>query len=202
MRTLSIHPLAFYLVGLGLLVAGCGPAATPTIVPTLPAVPDILDSYPGPDVADNGYPAPTKPAPDYPAAQPNLPDNLSTTPPNPERNLPAPAGQTGVMGGVLVQEIVGSGFVPLEPVALILAKVLYSDANEPAFLASGDDQPRAQLFPTGIFIFQDIPPGTYGLVVDVGYAEFPIQDETGQIRLITLEAGQTLDLGPLITTLP
>ncbi len=200
-----MYHLAVYLVGLcllGLLAAGCGPAPAPTLPSTLTAGPTAPDSYPGPGTPVVGYPAPTNLTPGYPAAAPNLPDNLSTTPPNPERDLPAAAGEAAVMGGVLVQEIVGAGFVPLEPVALILAKVLYTDAGEPAFLASGDDQPRAQLFPTGIFIFQDIPPGTYGLVVDVGYAEFPIQDESGEIRLITLEAGQTLDLGQLITTLP
>ena len=69
-------------------------------------------------------------------------------------------------------------------------------------LSAGDGSLAAQLFPTGIFVFQNVPPGEYGLMVDVGYTLFTITGDDGSPLLFTVEAGKALDLGQIITELP
>ena len=66
----------------------------------------------------------------------------------------------------------------------------------------GDDAPQAQLLPTGIFIFNDVPPEIYGIIIDVGFAQFPLEDEEGAQIVITVEPGQSIDLGQVFVELP
>lgn len=181
------------------LVAACGPQepATPAVEETPESDADATETpdsgYPGVSESetDSGYPGPAQPQ-----------GELSDTPPNPERELPAAEPDTGVIGGVLVWEVSENGFSPLTPVAFRLAEVVRDENNDPMMLRDSELSPQAQIFPTGVFVFQAVPPGTYGLVVDVGYAKFPITDDSGEPRLIDVEAGEALDLGQVITTLP
>lgn len=151
----------------------------------------------------SGYPAPgaqIAAAPGYPTR--DIYENLADAPPNPEVELPAADEATGVVGGVLIREVVGEGFEPLTPRALSLAGVLLSTDGNPAFIKAGADSPKAELFPTGVFIFRLVPPGEYGLMVDVGYAEFPVRGEDGWPLLITVEPGGVIEMGQVITELP
>ena len=92
--------------------------------------------------------------------------------------------------------------MPLVPLALTLAEVVETTDGVPMFLRTSDGSPTAELFPTGIFIIRDVPPGTYGLTVDLGYTEFSLVDESGDLVMITVEAGETVDLGQVITQIP
>jgi hypothetical protein len=179
------------------LVTACGPQepATPEVQETAESEAD------GAETPDNGYPGVTEEDTGYPGpAQPQ--EELSDTPPNPERELPAAEPDTGVIGGVLVWEVTENGFAPLTPVSFRLAEIVRDESGEPMMLRDSELSPQAQIFPTGVFVFQAVPPGTYGLVVDVGYAKFPVTDESGEPRLIDIAAGEALDLGQIITTLP
>lgn len=138
----------------------------------------------------------------YPQSTPSI--ILSAVPdlPDPAITIPVPQANVASIGGVLIRELTDNGFIPLTPDNLYLADILLTDSGEPAYIRANSQSPRAQLLPTGIFLFTNVPPGTYGLFVDVTYTEFPVLDEQEQPMLITVEAGDMLDLGQVITILP
>ncbi|MCP5096071.1 MAG: hypothetical protein GY943_10995, partial [Chloroflexi bacterium] len=165
----------------------------------------IIPNSPEPAVSDDSaYPSPTENETNvngYPAPSSSLGTDVLPEPPNPEINFPQADGNNGVVGGVLIREIVSEGFLPLEPVKLTLAEIINTTEGNPAYVRENDQSPQAELFPTGIFIFRNVPPGGYGLMVDVGYTKFPIL-ENGTPLLITVTANEKLDLGQIITVLP
>lgn len=123
-------------------------------------------------------------------------------PPDPERAIPNPDSNTAAIGGVLIREVGENGYLPVVPQALYLGKVLLNSAGEQALISQGSDSPQAQLFQTGVFIFSDVPPGTYGLVIDLGFSQFPLTDESGVDLLIDVEGGKAYDLGQVMVALP
>lgn len=159
-------------------------------------------AYPGP--SDSGYPAPsgTDSSDGYPGAGAEIVEGVQAVPPDPERNPPTPQPDTGVVSGVLIREVTDQGFIPLTPRGLYLARILQNDSGEQALMRRGDDAPQAQLLPTGIFIFNDVPPEIYGIIIDVGFAQFPLEDEEGAQIVITVEPGQSIDLGQVFVELP
>ena len=157
---------------------------------------DTESGYPYPGIelaesANSGYPADT-----------STTEDAFSEPPDPERNIPAPSADSGSVGGVLIREISDAGFLPVMPQALYLGEILNDSEGREALIAQGEDSPQAQLFQTGVFIFDNIAPGTYGLVIDIGVSQFPITGEDGQPLLITVEANKVLDLGQVIIKVP
>jgi hypothetical protein len=155
---------------------------------------------------DGAYPSPLTTAtlpqgyPESDASQNN--GNYLAEPPNPERQLPEASAESAVIGGVLLQEEPGLGYIPLIPLKFLLGKVLFTDSGEPAYIRTGGDSSSAELFDTGIFVFHAVEPGEYGLVVDLGFTQFPILNEDGTPRTINVTSGQVLDLGQVITQIP
>ena len=147
---------------------------------------------------DEPYPgagATLKPPPTAPYPGPTI-EGLQAEPPNTERNLPAADSETGIVGGILIREIVGEGFIPFSPQKLILGEIITLDTGEPAYVGASGESPIAELLPTGIFIFRNVTPGDYNLVVDIGITQFLVGDT------FTVEAGQVIDLGQVIIELP
>lgn len=143
----------------------------------------------------------------YPGAEPDLEphpipypgptiEGLQAEPPNTERDLPAADSETGTVGGILIREIVGEGFVPLTPHQLILGEIINFDNGEPAYVGTSGESPIAELFPTGIFIFRNIAPGNYNLVMDIGITQVLVGET------FSVKAGQVVDLGQVIVELP
>lgn len=216
-KTVVVSKFMALVLLLSLLMAGCGAANTPTpeVIPvtveSAPATtgentqnnpsqnletPPTTD-YPAPA---SGYPEPSVvEAPSYPGAN-SEPEGL-TEPPNPERNIPSPGSNTGAVGGVLIHQMGENSFEPVVPRALYLGEVLRNSAGEQALISQGSDSPQAQLFQTGVFIFSDVAPGTYGLIIDLGFAQFPLTDESGLELLIDVEGGQAYDLGQIMVRL-
>jgi hypothetical protein len=150
---------------------------------------------------EGGYPGPTNAGiSDYPG--PATIEGLVATPPDPERSLPRPQAETGTVGGVLIREITDHGFVPLTPYELILGSVILDSQGRPALLGYDDTSQRAETFPTGIFVFSNVPPGNYGLIVNMGFTQFPVTGDDGGELVITVEEGSVLDLGQVIVQLP
>ena len=147
----------------------------------------VDEPYPG---ADPVLKPPTAP---YPG--PTI-EGLQAEPPDTERNLPAANSETGIVGGILIREIVGEGFVPFSPQRLILGEIITLDSGEPAYVGASGESPTAELLPTGIFIFRNISPGDYNLVVDIGITQLLVGDT------FTVEAGQVIDLGQVFVELP
>lgn len=210
MKRNTVPAILIHLTGLllsVLLLVSCqnsGPAATatppaanPTVAtapPTTGGNPGLTGAYPGPETAAGAESA-------YPGPAPTL-EGLLLEPPNPERTLPSAGEVTGVVGGVLVREVVGQGFLPLMPRALFLGEIVHNSAGEPAYLSQSVDSPQAQLFQTGVFIFNSVPPGAYGLIVDLGFAQFPVRTADGNELLVTVEAGKALDMGQVFVSVP
>lgn len=154
-------------------------------------------AYPGAvvaeDTASGAYPGGIQP----------LPEGASETPPDPDRTLPEPDPDTGAVGGVLIRELnEGGGFVPVIPVGLYLGEVLYDEQGNPLLISRGDESPSAQVFQTGVFLFNEVPPGEYGLVIDLGVSEFLLKDDSGKEYRVVVEAGQAQDLGQVMVSLP
>lgn len=153
----------------------------------------VTDSgYPGieNETANNGYPGTA------------VLENAFPEPPDPERNIPAPGANLGSVGGVLIRQVGDTGFLPVTAQALYLGEVLTDSQGRQALIAQDENSPKAQLLPTGVFIFDNIEPGTYGLVIDIGFSQFPITKEDGSELLIQIEANKALDLGQVFVTLP
>ncbi|MEZ4510982.1 MAG: hypothetical protein R3C62_03830 [Chloroflexota bacterium] len=199
----------FALFSLVLILAACGGGNTSSALPTpIPETNAPANSEPesivAPDPGDNNSDANGYPAPEtdqsivpYPGSEY---ETLQAEPPNPERELPAAGADVGVVGGVLIRELTDQGFMPLNPQKLLLGEIVHTASDEPAYV-SVDDQtsPQAELFPTGVFIFRNVAPGTYGLVVDLGFTQFLVNQPDGSQFLFTVEPGQALDLGQVIT---
>lgn len=135
---------------------------------------------------------------DYPILQSTIVVDL----PKAEYDVPVPVGGVGSIGGSLVRKVGDNGLVPLVPDNLLLAKVLSTDTGVEAYIRVSEDAPKAELFTTGVFIFRDVAPGKYGLVIDVTYSQFPILDETGSPLLLEIIGDDVHDLGNIITELP
>ena len=159
-------------------------------------------SYPGP--SDSGYPAPSgsEGSDGYPGPGVEIVEGVQAVPPDPERNPPTPQPDSGVVSGVLIREVTEQGFIPLTPRGLYLARILQNDSGEQALMRRGDDAPQAQLLPTGIFIFDNVPPETYGIIIDVGFAQFPLEEADGTQIILAVEPGQSIDLGQVFVELP
>lgn len=163
-----------------------------------------------PESGNNGYPEiaaeeayPGSSSAGQTAAYPGATsEEVFTTPPNPELELPAAQENNGVIGGVLIRQITDEGFIPFDPYELILAEIVENVEGQAAFITYNEQSKRAQTFPTGIFIFQEVPPGTYGLVVNMAVAEFPVRDADGKQIFITVEQGQAIDMGQVIVQMP
>jgi hypothetical protein len=205
----KLSEILFFIGSLSLLILSLAACNTNTSAPAVATyTPVPANNSENPSQTENAYPSTNQEnqvvddLPEgYPAPTPYFHD-VSAEPPNPERDLPEASPETAVVGGVLIWEIVDTGFQPLVPNDLILAEVLTNSNNESALIRTSATSPKAQLYPTGIFVFQGIPPGQYGLVVDLGYTQFPIADDTGDVMLLTIEAGNVIDLGQIITEVP
>ena len=193
-----------------LLLVSCGNSDTNTpVVPTVTMMPTAPNGEnPAESAVDNpdtqaGYPDPSTSASIDNAYPIQPPDNLLSEPPDPERDIPEPAADLGAVGGVLAREITDRGFIPVSPKALYLGEVIKSDQGREAFISVEDtSSPQAELFPTGVFVFNNVPPGKYGLVIDLGFAQFPVTNPEGGQMFIEVEAGKAVDLGQIMVTLP
>jgi hypothetical protein len=201
--------LLFLLI---LLVAACGPAddqekenvpqPTTAVNTVTPEPSSSEDGYPGVANTDSGYPGIDVAASDSGYPGDTSREELLDAPPDIEADIPAPPSGSGAVGGVLVQEVTGEGYLPFDPYELILAEMIVNNKGEPALISFNEQSPRAETFPTGIFIFSNVPPGTYGLVVNTAVNQFPLQDADGDDLLFDVVDGQALDMGQVFVRLP
>jgi hypothetical protein len=196
-----------------LLLPSCGPddSTTPDVIMVVTNTPSALFETPA---LQTGYPGPTnneaslttesESATGYPGlGEVPTPEGLLSSPPDPDRSLPDPMQDLGVVGGVLVREVYEpNGYLPVTPHALFLSPIVSTSTGTPAYLRQSSTSPKAELFATGVFIFNRVPHGEYGLVVDLGFTKFPLKDPDGNTLLITVEAGEATDLGQVFVTLP
>ncbi len=84
-----------------------------------------------------------------------------------------------------------------------LAQVFWNaDKSDGAFVLEGATSPSALIQEDGYFLFPNVVPADYVIVVGDPFGQNAIITEpNGKARVITLEAGKTLDLGKLEVTL-
>lgn len=194
---MNIHRKVLYLLlGFVFIITSCSSAAiseTDSPIPTDEnAVVNPDSGYPSPptvQLGEPGYPPPpvipTKPG--YPEPNADQVAEIDATP----GPIPQPSSTTGV--------IVGTIKVNNEPVpnlTVYLAEVLTDDVGIER-VASYDriNSPRAFTNETGQFVFSNIEPGKYGLVLDTVISAYLLhkpQEETALI--IAVEAGQQTDV--------
>lgn len=124
-----------------------------------------------------------------------------TTPDILSRN---PADGTGALVGVLLLWSDGE-LQPVADVKLALGEILRDDNGEERMVGyDASTAPTTITGPDGRFIFQDVPPGRYGLILDIVMSSFLLFDESsGEAMLIDIPADEVVDLGNLeYTSLP
>jgi hypothetical protein len=189
--------LVTWMIVVALLLASCSngdanPSDNPTSAPA------------NPSAGNSGYPAQGQPQPtvasvnsEYPA-----PDNSQATPtlvPTPLTLRPPASGKANIRG------ILTSGADKQPDVTyLLLAKAVAADKPgfAPMLSYSEDNSPRAVQDQTGLFVFFDVDPGQYGLVISSALGGTVITDPSlnpPQAMIITVAAGDDKDLGTLNT---
>lgn len=174
--------LVFFIVFILFLSACSSPTPVATTTPEeTPPTEASAEAYPAPTVfQDPAYPEPEDSASPQPVASPSP--------------LPDPGLETGHVTGILLQ----SG-EPAANAILYLAEVIADDQGEER-VASYDrvNSPKSVTDNQGNFAFTDIPPGKYGLVLDVVVSAYLLLDpETGEQFLFTISGGEITDLGEL-----
>ena len=188
--------LHYLLLGIVFLVTSCSGALiseTDSNIPTndSPLV-DTDSGYPSHPIVqsgDSGYPPPPviPTIPGYPEPNAEQFDEIDATP----GPIPQPSSSTGV--------IVGTIKVNNDPVpnlTIYLAEVLTDDVGIER-VASYDriNSPRAFTNVDGQFVFSNIEPGNYGLVLDTVISAYLLhmpQEESAII--IAVDAGQQTDV--------
>lgn len=183
-----------WILLIAILAAGCGGEAAQTLEPTDAPAPSAepVDAYPYPmdqptvPVGISAYPGPEGTA----AETSQLPTMV------PVLDVPSPASGLGVVTGFLL--VGGEGGQPYFGNAVYLGHAL--PPSDPAFppmiSLSETEDPLAVMDQTGRFLFVDVEPGIYGLMLWSPVGSAPMQDPvTGTYMLIEVKAGETVDLG-------
>jgi len=190
--------ILFLLIILTLIATGCQGETTPQ-PPPLPSH-TAAEGYPG--VEGYPYPGPVAstpvsntfdesyPAPEFTPMTIQLPESLV---------IPEPGKDTGIVIGQMVSGPDNQPFLG----ALYLARTIKADKEglPPIVAFSDSTDPLAVQDQTGRFLFIDISPGVYALMIWNPVTSTVIQDEkTKEYRLIEVKAGEMTDLGTI--TLP
>ena len=184
----------YLLLGIVILIASCNGAATSETesnVSTKTNTPVITDSdpgYPSPPTeptVESGYPIPVQipTVAGYPEPNSDQSGELYAT--------PGPIPQASSSSGVVVGTIQVNN-EPIPNLTIYLAEVLI-DGEDQERVASYDrvNSPRAFTDEEGQFVFADINPGKYGLVLDTVLSSYLLHLPQEEIPLvISVEAGE------------
>lgn len=108
--------------------------------------------------------------------------------------IPTPGQESGVISGQILDSATGKPFER----NFFLSKNLTADHPElpPLISFSYDSNPRAAQDDAGYFVFKDVPPGEYVLVLwSPADMQFVMEKGTETPLPIKVEAGKALDLG-------
>ena len=192
-KYISISLLIFVFI-----LAACNGAPageTESVNPTSTAPPINTDTgYPPPaaqlePTKDIGYPPPVviPTIPGYPEPNSEQPDELYATP----GAIPQAASSSGVVVGMIQVNK-----EPIPNLTIYLAEVLI-DGEGQERVASYDrvNSPRAFTNEEGQFVFSNIQPGNYGLVLDTVLSSYLLHLPQEDVALIiTVEAGEATSI--------
>lgn len=179
--------LFFLFLIFALLFTSCGTTPKPTAVPS---------QAPTKSSGGNGaYPAPgSYPGPGAYPGPGGAPAGSNGQAPN---SGPLPTSSSG--GTVTGSLLIGKDLKPVNNYPIYLGQVLNLSSGEPGLVSiDRAKSPRAFLDGTGKFVFINVPPGKYSLILDIVEKTFILREPaTGNDILIDVEEGKTIDLGIL-----
>jgi hypothetical protein len=179
------------------VIVGCAsqPAPTPISQTGEPDPPDLAEDYPGPELQITTREA----QPGYPALGPLMPD-MEDTLPQPELPLQLNPSEIGAtIGGVILDRVTRQG--PLESL-IYLGQVQYTETGFPVVSLNRQEAPVTILSRNGVFIFEDIEPGEYAVILFTPDYSLLVEYEDGISVTFTAADGDVIDLGTIIVDIP
>lgn len=114
--------------------------------------------------------------------------------------VPQPAPGTGIIVGVIKIEHTDQ---PMTGVELYLARHIGSTPDTPMYSLEPDSAPRATVADNGQFIFKNVPPGRYAIVVWNPFNSFMVRNPaTGLELVIDVQPDQVYNVGTLFEPHP
>lgn len=125
---------------------------------------------------------------------------LSVEMPRPTLVVPAPNLGTGVVIGAVV---VRDTQQPMSGIGLYLGRNIGSESDSPLYGVDPQTAPYVVADDYGRFVFADVPPGEYVLVLWTPHQSIMVSDiATGGALQFTVAEGQIADLGTVSETRP
>lgn len=177
--------------------AATTPAPAPTSEATAIAEPpgtSLTGDYPGPTLTTRpGYPGPAEATNQEPPA-------TTYTPQAP--TAPAPTEGRGAVTGTLTRDIRGTPLQPIAEVTLYLAEILRDSSGKLAGLASLDEgtAPVTTTDEEGRFVFAEVEPGLYILIVKTPISVMPVRETDGEDLAADVVANGVTELGIIHST--
>nr|WP_139088799.1 carboxypeptidase-like regulatory domain-containing protein [Oscillochloris trichoides] len=178
---------------LGALVA-CSSSQQPPLVPSSQATSEHSTyPYPYPNPSPETHRDPAYPFPELD------PTSVGRSP----EPVPTPNATTGVVHGYLYNQMTNE---PLyDGVMIYLSRLIPTD-NQEMDAVSFDKSTDPFIDPDieGGFAFSDVPPGRYGIVVQAPLNQYLTRYANDQTKdvIITVEAGQSVDVGRILAGFP
>ena len=167
------------------LLAGCS-QSTESVTVLQTSVPNM--EYPAPfnSLEDTTYPGPAYITPVI-SENSTLSDTLV---------IPEPSADSAVVYGQLTaKDAVGQSYLAGD---VYLAPIIYSEGEMQFPFVSLDvdrDPKETQRTKDHRFLFVDIPPGVYGIVIHTPVSDYVVLDDIEGFRYIEVSAGDVIDLG-------
>ena len=121
------------------------------------------------------------------------------------RQIPTASADKAVIHGIVRQVNTNKVLSEAEGVDVFLAQVIHS-ADSSLTMSSLDKTtaPRSDPDKNGVFVFANVPPGEYAIVVRSPISEVVARqaNDPSKDLVVTVTAGQTLDLGEVLTQYP
>lgn len=180
------------LLFLLILLPACSSAAPTPAAPSEAGLPTAeVEASSGYPVEEPGAAVP--PAEAYPGPQAATDDPLAAYPET--LLVPQPKAGLGVITGRILE--LANNEVYLAP-TLILGELTYPNeagAAPPLVGFSETSDPRGIQARTGKFMFQDIEPGTYAVVIWTPASSTLVTDRQGNTSIVEVKADQIVDMG-------
>lgn len=198
---MHLRRLCFAAIAAAALLSACSPSA-PAEQPatTAPAAPTTAaaDAYPGPAGA---YPAPGSAYPGGAAPAAELGPTVSADP----IVVPQPSSdQVGVVTGTILRTADGGSEPASEGYVIFLGNLLKNDQGVDGLVELDKiTAPKAPVNALGEFVFVDVPPGRYGLMLELRSGTVLLNNpQDGGDLIVEVTGGQITDLGDLGYPIP
>jgi hypothetical protein len=193
-QTVKYMKMVLWIIALSLILAGCGGTNEPA-----PPV-ELTVENPTDNPADIPYPDPNAtpfvPPPTIEYTYPGpIQTEVSTEIELPEKlDIPEPGKDTGIVIGQLLTP--GPGGDPYIGVLYLASTLAPSDPKYPPMVAFSEaTDPKAVQDRNGNFLFVDVPPGKYAMLIWTPVTNTVIENlETGEYLYFDVNAGEVLDL--------